>query len=179
MREAPLTAKASWRVSRIFLILLSMALVSYLVLATQFDPRYNPHSHFGKPDQCAKCHVYHRGNLETARFTADCTDYCRGCHKDEQLGRSTHPVQVRLRDKYWKMKIPDNFPLDDDGKIMCLTCHKAHGPYLATAKAHPTQKPEPMTPPAGVSAYYRTYFLRISDPVRGFAMLCDGCHKIL
>jgi hypothetical protein len=178
LREEPLTAQASRQTLWKSFFLVSAVLLSCLVLATQFDPRVNPHSLFGKPDQCAKCHVHYRGNLEPARFLPECSDYCLGCHKGEYLGR-THPIQVRPRDKYWKMKIPAEFRLDDDGRLMCLTCHKAHGPFLATVKAHPSQKPEPMTPPSGVSDYYRTYYLRVSDPVKGFAALCDGCHKKL
>ena len=152
--------------------------ISWLVFATQFDPRVNPHSLFGKPDQCRKCHVDYRGKLEPDRFLPECSEYCLGCHTDQSLDR-THPIRVRPGGRYWKMKVPPEFRLDDDGRIMCLTCHKAHGPFLATVKAHPSQKPEPMTPPAGVAEYYRTYFLRTSDPARGFAALSDRCHKKL
>ncbi|MBI5574978.1 MAG: hypothetical protein HY896_01295 [Deltaproteobacteria bacterium] len=177
-REEPLTAKVSRHLLRKFLIPVSAVSVACLVLATQFDPRVNPHSLFAKSDQCGKCHVYHRGNLEPERFVPECSDYCLGCHADQSLER-THPIKVRPGGKYWKMKIPAEFRLDDEGRVMCLTCHKAHGPFLATVKAHPTQKPEPMVPPAGLAGYYRTFFLRVSDPVRGFAALCDRCHKKL
>jgi len=169
---------ASKRVLLTSLFLVTTGFLSYLIAATQFDPRYNPHAVFGKPGKCGKCHIYYREELEPTRFLPDCNDVCMECHSVEKLGRS-HPNQVRPRDKYWKMEVPADFHLDDDGRIMCLTCHKGHGPFLSTVKAFAGQKPENVRPPAGVSAYYRTFFLRLSHPEKGFAVLCDGCHKKL
>jgi len=149
-----------------------------LIAATTFDPRYSPHAVFAKPGNCGKCHVYYKEELEPNRFRTDCNDYCMECHTPDQLGRS-HPNKVRPRDKYWKMEIPADYRLDDDGRIMCLTCHKAHGPYLSTVKAYSIQNPENVRPPQGVPAYYKTYFVRVTDPEKGYAVLCDGCHKKL
>lgn len=158
--------------------LVAVCLLSFLLAASQFDPRINPHSHFGRADQCAKCHVYYRAKLEPDRFLPECSDYCIGCHSAEKLGRS-HPIGVRPRDKYSKMTVPKDYRLDDDGRLMCLTCHKAHGPFLSTVKSYKSQKPESLTPPSGVLRYYRTYFLRMSDPEKGHAPMCDGCHSYL
>jgi hypothetical protein len=169
---------ASRRILLAAFFLPAVVFISYLVASTQFDPRSNPHSDFGKQDRCGKCHVYYRGNLEQTRFVTTCNDYCMECHSVEKLGRS-HPNQVRPAEKYWKMKIPADFRLDDDGRIMCLTCHKGHGPFLSTVRAFAGQKPENLKPPAGVPEYYRTFFLRLSHPVKGFAVLCDGCHQKL
>ncbi len=78
------------------------------------------------------------------------------------------------------MRIPDDFRLDDDGRMICLTCHTAHGPFVAAVKAHPSQRPEGTAASGrGTTAWYRTYYLRRSDPKDGFAALCDGCHKYL
>ncbi|MEK6778270.1 MAG: hypothetical protein AABY80_01260 [Candidatus Deferrimicrobiota bacterium] len=173
-----MAVRASRRILLTFLFLMMAGFLSYLVAASQFDPRFNPHSLFGKADRCPKCHIHYREDLEPTRFLPDCNDVCMGCHSAEKLGRS-HPNQVRPRDKYWKMKVPADFHLDDDGRIMCLTCHKAHGPFLSTVKAFAKQRPENARPPAGVPGYYRTFFLRLSDPEKGFAVLCDGCHKLL
>ncbi len=169
---------ASKRVLLTSLFLVTTGFLSYLIAATQFDPRYNPHAVFVKPEKCGKCHIYYRGEMEPARFLPDCNDYCMECHTAAQLGRS-HPNRVRPKDKYWKMVVPPDYRLDDDGRIMCLTCHKAHGPFFSTVKAHPKQKPENIRPPEGVPVYYRTYFLRVTDPEKGHAVLCDGCHKKL
>jgi predicted CXXCH cytochrome family protein len=65
--------------------------------------------------------------------------------------RRTHPVNVRPDEKYRKMKVPADLRLDDGGRIMCLTCHTAHGQYVS-------------------------YFLRRSRPDRGFDVLCEACH---
>lgn len=162
----------------VVLLVVAAGFVSILIAATQFDPRYNPHALFGRADQCPRCHMYSRSTLEPTRFSVDCDAVCLGCHTNEQLGRS-HPRNVRPKDKFWKMVIPEDFRLDDDGRMMCLTCHKAHGPFLSTMKAFGKQKPENIRPPPGVPAYYRTFFLRLSDPVKGHAVLCDACHKNL
>jgi predicted CXXCH cytochrome family protein len=60
-------------------------------------------------------------------------------------------VNVRPEEKYRKMQVPPDLRLDDDGRIMCLTCHTAHGPYAP-------------------------YFLRRSGPDRDFDLLCEACH---
>jgi len=117
-----------------------------------------------------------RGAPDTGRFSTDADEFCFGCHKKESLGIS-HPRNVRPRDKYWKMKVPDDFRLDDDGKIICLTCHAAHGPHVSTVKAYPKQTPVSTNSTGG--PYYKTMFLRSSSPTLGFATLCDGCHKKL
>jgi predicted CXXCH cytochrome family protein len=65
--------------------------------------------------------------------------------------RRSHPLNVRPEEKYRKMKVPADLRLDDGGRIMCLTCHTAHGTYVS-------------------------YFLRRSSPDRGFEVLCEACH---
>jgi predicted CXXCH cytochrome family protein len=60
-------------------------------------------------------------------------------------------VNVRPDEKYAKMKVPSDLRLSDDGRLMCLTCHTAHGAYVS-------------------------HFLRRSGPNRGFEELCEACH---
>lgn len=117
-----------------------------------------------------------RGAPDPGRYSTDADAFCIGCHKADSLGRS-HPRNVRPRDKYWKMKVPDDFRLDDDGRMMCLTCHTAHGPHISTVKAFLKQTPVSTNSTGG--PYYKTYFLRSSSPTLGFATLCDGCHRKL
>jgi hypothetical protein len=141
-------------------------------------PRTNPHVLFQQRDLCPRCHFYSGGTrFEADRFVVDADTLCYDCHEKEHLGR-THPVGSKPSAKYGpRMRVPDDFPMNDDGKMMCLTCHFAHkAPYLSTTKTWPTQKPE-----AGVAGrYYKTFYLRRSDPVKaGIAALCDGCHKKL
>ncbi|RJP25257.1 MAG: hypothetical protein C4529_01335 [Deltaproteobacteria bacterium] len=150
--------------------------IAALLIAAEYYPRGNPHAHFQSATACPKCHLMARGAPDTGRFSTDADEFCFGCHKKESLGIS-HPRNVRPRDKYWKMKVPDDFRLDDDGKIICLTCHAAHGPHVSTVKAYPKQTPVSTNSTGG--PYYKTMFLRSSSPTLGFATLCDGCHKKL
>lgn len=107
----------------------------------------------------------------------DADGFCLECHRSEALGRS-HPRHVRPRDRYWKMKVPEEYRLDDDGRILCLTCHEGHGKFLSTVRAFPGQRPEERRGTGGTSNY-RTLYLRRSDPEQGFAPLCHGCHPYL
>ncbi len=154
----------------------AVAFLAILLALAAFDPAYNPHAHFRSNGMCAKCHLHSGGRPVPDRFTGASTDFCFGCHSREALGRS-HPIGARPRDRYGKMRVPADFPLDDAGRTMCLTCHNAHGPFVSTVKAFAGQKPENPDRAAGTPFYYRTRFLRRSDPVTGFAVLCDGCHE--
>jgi len=84
--------------------------------------------------------------------------------------------QIRPADKAYGRKVPDDFRLDIEGRIFCLTCHKAHGPFLSPTRAYAAQKPANPGAPAGTKPAYRTYYTRRSDPERGFVVLCEACH---
>jgi len=157
----------------IFLCVAS-AIVCFLPPAAADSLPRNPHDHFKNPERCGRCHVITRGEPDPGRFRAEIEGLCLECHRKENLGR-THPVNVRPHDRYGKMKVPGDFRLDEDGRMMCLTCHTAHGPYLSSAKAFPAQAPE-ITPLEGAGYGYKTYYLRRTSPERGFAALCDACH---
>ena len=147
-----------------------------VLVASDFFPSGNPHVHFQNAQQCPKCHLSYRGAMEPDRFSTGTDEVCFGCHKKDSLGRS-HPVNVRPRDKYWKMKVPPDFRLDDDGRMMCLTCHTAHGPYLSTVKVYPKQVPFSTASSGG--PYFKTIYLRRSNPKEGWSSLCDACHQNL
>ncbi|MCL5885148.1 MAG: hypothetical protein M1377_07410 [Deltaproteobacteria bacterium] len=147
-----------------------------VLVASDLYPRGNPHAHFRNAQQCPKCHLSYRGRMEPDRFSTETDAVCFGCHRKDSLGRS-HPVNVRPRDQYWKMKVPPDFRLDDDGRIMCLTCHTAHGPYLATVKAYPKQVPLSSDSTGG--PFYKTLYLRRSNPTEGWSILCEACHQNL
>jgi len=147
-----------------------------VVVASGDDPPGNPHAHFRNLPQCPKCHLSPRPKAEPDRFSTETDLVCLGCHRKEGLGR-THPVNVRPREKSGKMKVPSDLRVDDDGRIMCLTCHAAHGAYLSKVKAFPEQLPFPSDSPGG--PYYKTLFLRRSSPTRGWLPLCDACHEKL
>jgi len=169
---------AEWTSSRLVpAAFLVVAIAAFVLLPawTEVLPRENPHAYFQKSEFCPKCHMVVDGKPDPDRMVVDADAFCLDCHRSEELGRS-HPRNVRPRDKYWKMRIPEEYRLDDAGRIMCLTCHKGHGEFLSTVKAFPGQKPE-MTGSPGGPPNYRTFYVRRSDPGKGFAPLCSGCHS--
>jgi predicted CXXCH cytochrome family protein len=131
-------------------VLAGLLCFSPALVASDGPGRGNPHAHFRNPGQCPKCHLSPGSRQAPGRFSTEADSVCLGCHSKGNLGRS-HPMNVRPEEKYRKMQVPADLRLDDDGRIMCLTCHTAHGPYVS-------------------------YFLRRSGPDRGFALLCEACH---
>jgi Cytochrome c554 and c-prime len=121
-----------------------------VLIASEGNRRANPHAHFRNPDQCPKCHLYTGSQLAPDRFSTGADSVCLECHAKGSMGRS-HPVNVRPDEKFRKMKVPADLRLDDDGRIMCMTCHTAHGQYVS-------------------------YFLRRTGPDHGFDILCESCH---
>lgn len=174
----PVTTCSSRRFLLAVALFLATGIASLPAARAPFDPKRNPHAHFREAGSCPKCHVFVDGKPDPGRFLPESDDFCTGCHTADELGRS-HPVRVRPRDKYREMKVPGDFRLDDGGRMMCLTCHTAHGPFFSAVKAYEKQRPENPNAAAGTPLYYRTYFARRSDPKLGFAPLCDDCHKDL
>ena len=121
-----------------------------VLVASAAPERGNPHAHFRNPDQCPKCHLSPGSQPRPGRISTEADAVCLGCHRKESMGRS-HPVNVRPEEKHRKMTVPADLLLDDGDRIMCLTCHTAHGPYVS-------------------------YFLRRSGPDGGFEPLCEACH---
>jgi hypothetical protein len=148
-----------------------------LPLRTEALQEKDPHAHFQKPEFCPRCHVLVEGKPDPGRFLVSADSFCLECHRNEELGRS-HPRTIRPNDKYTKMKVPKEYRLDDDGRIICLTCHKGHGSFMSTVKVFPAQEPDEGRTSAGMPGY-KTFYLRRSDPERGIAPLCDGCHPSL
>ena len=140
------------------------------------SPRGTPHSHFQAAESCPACHLSGReGRPDPARFSPEADALCLGCHRGESLGR-THPMDVLPADRYGKAKIPADLRLADDGRMLCLTCHAAHGAYLSAVRAFPDQAPEERA--AADGPRFRTFFLRRSGPERGVAPLCEACHRM-
>jgi hypothetical protein len=139
------------------------------------DPASNPHAHFQNSGTCRRCHVYIKSVLEPDRFLPEADAFCLGCHSIEGLG-ITHPRNVRPGDEAYRMAVPKDLRLDSQGRMLCLTCHNAHGPFLSPTRAFAAQEVANPGAPAGTKPAYRTYFARRSDPVRGFVLLCEECH---
>lgn len=152
------------------------ALLSPLPSDAQFDPNANPHASFRDPATCPSCHPGVRGKTDPDRLVAGAADFCFRCHQSDSLGRS-HPIGGRAQGARSVTKVPGGFPLDADGRMTCVTCHRAHGPFVATARAFPGQQPENPDAPPAAQRYYRTRYLRTTDAARGFVALCEGCHE--
>jgi cytochrome c peroxidase len=89
-----------------------------------------------------------------------------------------HPLKVRPGDRFRGILVPKDYSLSDDGKIICLTCHTAHGPGRSAVRVHALQQPDDSEPSPDSPPGYKTFFLRRTDPgALGFDALCGGCHK--
>lgn len=139
------------------------------------DPASNPHAHFLNAETCRRCHVYRESVPEPDRFLPEADAFCLGCHSVEGLG-ITHPLGIRPGDKPYSMTVPKDLRLDSQGRMLCLTCHNAHGPFFSPTRAFAAQEVANPGAPAGAKPVYRTYFARRSDPARGFVLLCKECH---
>ncbi|RMG58491.1 MAG: hypothetical protein D6713_07605 [Deltaproteobacteria bacterium] len=164
-------------VAFVLLILLSQARGRYLADG-RFDPNYNPHDFIDDSGACPRCHyVDERGTMDETGFIPQLVDFCHECHTVEDLGRS-HPIGVDPTDVYWRLRLPDDFYLDTEHNMTCITCHKGHGKYLSTEKTFPFQKPvNPDAEKWGEPYYYKTYYVRRSDPEKGYAVMCNECHE--
>lgn len=97
----------------------------------------------------------------------------------EEKGR-VHPFLVHPGGRFRDMRVPPEYPLSDDGHIMCLTCHSAHGAFVSAGKAYRDQRPVTPEKQGEGPSHYKTYYLRRTNPSgEGFEALCRGCHKIL
>jgi hypothetical protein len=137
-------------------------------------PGETPHSHFRLAESCPRCHLPDRdGRPDPARFAPEADSLCTGCHRRESLGR-THPMEVLPDGRFGKVRVPPDLRLAAGGRMICLTCHAAHGAFRSSARAFPGQVPDGRA--IAGAPRYRTFFLRRSSPERGAAPLCEACH---
>jgi predicted CXXCH cytochrome family protein len=73
-----------------------------------------------KNGNCIGCHDPHSADYKY-NLKAPRADICALCHELPVPGH-LHPVGVTPQ-----FTLPDDFPLREDGKTMCLTCHDPHG----------------------------------------------------
>lgn len=122
---------------------------------------------------------------EVSSYIYGMSEFCMGCHKDYYAGTGAgsipatgtyssngtymHPVGVAPAD-YSTGPLTTTLPLeggakDNTDKIMCLTCHKAHGSTTINDAV------ESGTPFDGLTAM-RNYLLRTD-----YLGVCQDCHK--
>ena len=139
------------------------------------SPPANPHAYFQQPAQCPRCHLSADSKPDPDRFATSSIEFCLECHLPEQR-RRTHPLRVHPAGRRRDTKIPPDYRLGDGEHVICLTCHTAHGPFVSDIRAFAGQPP---IGAPGDSPYYKTFFLRRSNPAgEGFEALCIGCHKV-
>ena len=158
--------------------LLAVSLVPLRHAFPADPPVPNPHTYFQQSPQCPKCHAYAGSKLVPDRFITASIDFCLDCHRIEARGM-THPLKVHPGGKFSGMKVPPEYRLGDGEHIVCLTCHMAHGPFLSAVRTFAAQAPEPPRGGTNGTPWYRTYYLRRSNPAgEEFEALCEGCHKV-
>jgi len=157
------------------LVLLLVALALRLAPAGPPLPP-NPHEAMNAPGTCKGCHAYDGSTLAAHEFDVRIPEKCRVCHTEEQLGRS-HPIGVDPRHSAENVDVPEDLPLEN-GMVSCGTCHNPHLVFLSKTRAYPAQQPAFLEVTGQVEIpWYKTLFLRKSDPDRGFEPLCLACHK--
>lgn len=81
--------------------------------------------------KCSFCHLSSEApppddtNHENRLWTRDeiGIDVCYKCHPKENLGIS-HPVGIYPSSK---IRVPEVLPTGIEGRLLCITCHSAHG----------------------------------------------------
>lgn len=140
-------------------------------------PPPDPHQAMNEAGRCDECHTYYGETLEPHEFFVAIPEKCLECHSPSKLGRS-HPIGVDPSDApAGAIEVPEELPLEG-GKVSCGSCHNPHLDYLSETKAFEkqtstfTKKGERSGIPM-----YKTYYLRMSDPAKGFEPLCMACHR--
>jgi len=152
-------------------------LIPLAVIALALDA---PHGFMDDEARCAGCHEGEPDGddwlLEPHQFTVSVVEACRGCHPEEQMGRS-HPVDVDPLRSRRRGDLPEELPLhwSDEARaevMTCGTCHNPHAPRFSPDKLYSLQRPW------GDTGQYLTYYLRLRGrtPREGFTPLCHACH---
>ncbi len=113
-------------------------------------------------------------------FSKNITSMCvnDSCHTDDELGMS-HVVDISPYDTYPNMKVPAEIPLNWDTEkyeevISCGSCHNPHIDWLSPTKSYLKQD---YYKKVKGRKLYKTNYVRIQDPKKGYYTLYSGCHK--
>lgn len=162
--------KAFWKGLPI-LVLLALPLTP----APANSPLPDPHQAMNAPESCGDCHEYDGEAPDPHEFFVAIPEKCWECHTQKSLGRS-HPIGVDPRHSpAGVVDVPRDLPLED-GEVSCGTCHNPHLAFLSKTQAYLDQ-PATVVPGRRGETWYKTLYLRMSDPVEGFEPLCLACHR--
>lgn len=159
-----------------FLVLLLVVLaLTRAPAGTPLPP--DPHLPMSAQGACAGCHAYYSGVLDPHGFVVAIPEKCWECHTQKSLGRS-HPIGVDPSlSPAGVVEIPAEFPLEN-GKVSCGSCHNPHLPFLSETQAYLNQQATFLqTEGRKEIPWYKTYYLRKSDSIKGFEPLCTACHR--
>lgn len=131
------------------LFMLSLPLAIYAQSAEQIPAvQLQPHDFKAAGMSCLNCHQS-IGVREPGRLVKPVGRICADCHS--LLGPS-HPVDIVP-----SFQLPSGFPLDEQKRMTCSTCHDIHRGYIDPATGS------------------KTMYLRRSEKKKDFCLLC---HKI-
>jgi hypothetical protein len=137
----------------------------------------NPHQSMNEAGACAGCHAYYGGALDPHAFVVAIPEKCMECHSPDKLGRS-HPIGVDPSLLPANIvQVPEELPLEN-GMVSCGSCHNPHMDYLSKTRAFDRAPAEFIQISDNVEIpWYKSLYLRKSDPIKGFEPLCLACHR--
>ncbi|HEY3489378.1 MAG TPA: cytochrome c3 family protein [Candidatus Deferrimicrobiaceae bacterium] len=71
--------------------------------------------------QCNVCHLPHGSSRDDKLLRLPGDRQCLSCHPDLPQRGHVHPSGTGTR-----MKLPENIVLDNEGRLLCLSCHEPH-----------------------------------------------------
>lgn len=80
--------------------------------------------------KCLDCHTTPPFDRTALSYTETVGTICRKCHEQFHHGTQsategfTHPLEVQPT-----MNVPMDMPLDEKGRITCITCHSYHAEF--------------------------------------------------
>jgi len=106
---------------------MTTSIILLIVMLSAFSPDGKELAHNGTLTvPCIECHVHLPFAGSTTTLHNDVGKVCNTCHQQHHGADAmrSHPV-----DSVPSMRIPRDMPLDDRGRLTCITCHAFHGEY--------------------------------------------------
>ena len=93
----------------------------YIFFSAQSN-RIIPHR---KDEFCPSCHEKKpEKGKPFLKFKGKINNLCNWCHSTKEAKKDIHPVGMKFKeDRTLRIPEQDKLPLDEDGKLTCMTCH--------------------------------------------------------